>query len=1233
MSATPAPPQQRRSSPAWASDASRPEVMVEQMRRLVGANAARWKRLLLVEAVGLAVAAPLAYLWTVFLLDNAVYLPAWGRLLATGGFLAVVAALSVRLARRLRGLTLTEDQVALAIERGTPGGVQNRLINALQLARGAGTASGADLAPAVVRENYDTLRQTTLPRAVPSRPAFVRAGLALLLVAAGVAFWALRPEHFANAASRILMPLADVEPLYRTRLEVEPGNVEAEGDVTIHVRIRGERPANLTVSRVVQGQRFREAVAVPEGADEVAYTFLAVRQSLTYTVRGGDYTTPVYRIDVPARVRLSLVRATLHYPGYTGRADTTGERAGGDLEALYGTRAELTFVVDHPVTEAAMLVERLVPRSAEGAERTVTEKVALAEASATEFRGGLTFEDAVGYELEVRQGERPPERLGPFAVRVLADQDPKLELSGLEQQAELSADAAVPLRVRATDDVGLEKVGLFYRHAGARDGWHEVIVWPAGRLTELVRTHELLLAAIGATEGDAFELAARAVDTDPRKKGAWVTGPPQKLLVGGEGVALQREYEQVLRSEADLKAVLAAQNQAAEKTVAELKKLDPASGLRWDDPKTVQALHAATAELARGQEQLRQTASQAARDMPAASGNLRVAAGMLADTEMIRAIRILESVPARDGPQAKRAALADARLTQERTARSLQEILEQYVAFRQEWELAHMVAFVEMLAEREGRLRDQSRRYAATAPAEVLRGSMKKRQLKVLDLVNLAQPAFAGLAERTRPVEPVLADGFRNAAASLAAAPLHALLTRAADEAGAGRWAEAAATQGQAAKELAAVFDRLKKAQSDAALKALEALRQKAKSDLEAQKALEKLQAGTTESFTALKDRMKLEDIVHMREAGAGKSDPDAKTHVENYLFPESAKSMLSPPDSGKRQQFDILKLADAPGKTPSFPRQSDRIANKIAHPPIQEKFDDLVGKLLEEADEIQKKYETYNLNTAFNINEPGAVGKQAGDMNSTAASAATGNQKPPTVNVGGASRAGRRGARAHGLVVGDESINRRGRDKVQEGQERVADQAGTMKEKKSEDPQKDTSTGVGGKKVEGDDEVKFSTEDAGKWSDDMAKRMGKPQAKNFLVERKDGRLDPRVADMLRDLTSRQEQLIERVKSVRKELRNLYLPTEHIDEVLSQLTANLEALKEQPEPELFRLRSQALDQLRNTVRVFQAPTSGFQPSLPRERSLHGRVLDEPAREPLPGYEEAVKRYYEKLSVR
>ena len=51
-------------------------------------------------------------------------------------------------------------------------------------------------------------------------------------------------------------------------------------------------------------------------------------------------------------------------------------------------------------------------------------------------------------------------------------------------------------------------------------------------------------------------------------------------------------------------------------------------------------------------------------------------------------------------------------------------------------------------------------------------------------------------------------------------------------------------------------------------------------------------------------------------------------------------------------------------------------------------------------------------------------------------------------------------------MVVGDEYVNRRGRDEAQEGQQDVADQAGEMHETLSSDPQADTSTGTGGKAV-----------------------------------------------------------------------------------------------------------------------------------------------------------------------
>ena len=119
---------------------------------------------------------------------------------------------------------------------------------------------------------------------------------------------------------------------------------------------------------------------------------------------------------------------------------------------------------------------------------------------------------------------------------------------------------------------------------------------------------------------------------------------------------------------------------------------------------------------------------------------------------------------------------------------------------------------------------------------------------------------------------------------------------------------------------------------------------------------------------------------------------------------------------------------------------------------------------------------------------------------------------------------------------------------------------------------------------------------------------------------------------MMQDLTSGQEQIIERLKRIRKELRTIYLPTQHLDGLLAQFTANLNALKASPDPEAFKRQMQVIDQLRIALRVFRRPGSGFEPSLPRRQVVRGRVLDEPARPPLPGYDEAVKEYYQLLTT-
>jgi hypothetical protein len=569
-----------------------------------------------------------------------------------------------------------------------------------------------------------------------------------------------------------------------------------------------------------------------------------------------------------------------------------------------------------------------------------------------------------------------------------------------------------------------------------------------------------------------------------------------------------------------------------------------------------------------------------------------------------------------------------------------------------------MLPFVRMLADRQKQLAELSGKSVATdgspgGPAVATGGSpvaardgdsragrpyvgqAARRQQKVLDLVRLIRPAFEGLAERLEAGEPILARGFADGARVLGPEGVQVPLRRAVEEVTGGRWATAAGPQAEAARQLVGLHDRLNEARAEAARQLLAALREKARSDAEAQKAIEQLKPGSGDS--GVKDfpnDIKIEDIVRTREVVPAQkkpgSGPDGKGPAPGDPFDDIDRSKLELlKDSGVRQDPNILALGKVPEPTQRLPNAFDTERNKVK-PFVQEKFQDLVGKLLEEADEIDRNYQTLTLSTNQNNNDPGDIAKQGGRINSTGAVAATGNKKPPTTNHGGVARSGRSGARAYGSVLGDEAVSRRGRDQAQEGEQRVADQPGTIKETRGQDPYTDTSTGVGGKKVDAD-QTAFSVKDAGKFTPDMLDKLDKPQKKYSIVERQGDPLDPRLAALLRDTTSKQAQLIERLKAVRKELKTLYLPTDHLDDAIRNLGMSLERLKNRPDAELFRLQLEALDRLRGAVKVFRGACSSLQPSLPRERVIRGRVLDEPGRQTLPGYEGAVKRYYERLA--
>ena len=1228
--------------------------VVDDLRRYVLKGQSRLKRLTLLEAVGIVIAAPLAYLWLVFFLDNVIHLEVWGRIVASVLFLAVLGWLALLVRRNWKRAHLTEDEVALRIEGRTMSTVENRLINAIQLSRDP-KAEDEQLRLAVVHENYAALKLMQLEQVAASTPALIRIAAAAVTILVGVGFWMYDGNRFVTTAQRILMPLADVAPIYDTVLTVSPGDVTAHAgqDVEIQIQIKGKIPTELYLLTSIGSEKSSEKVPTNESAS-VTHRFHAVRGSFDYAVRGNDYTTRWYKVEVPAPLTMERLKGTLTYPEYSRLPPRAIDTVSGDLEALIGTKFVGNILVNEPLEEAVLALDRAAPAAA-GADKKAqavnVDRILLKTSGDAQYSVEFNFEDVLGYQLELKSGNRQV-KTSKYALRVLPDMAPTLEVSGVEPSQQILVDTVLPLAVSANDDFGLRQVGLVYRRVKLEKGkgepkvipideWQSVKQWDVEKAAdrealEARYPYSLAIGGLNIAEGETIELTARAKDTDPRKKDGWSYGNPLRLAISGAGVELQLKYEQILRTEAELKSLIKAEEELHAQAEEWNRKLGPTAGLRWDDQKNLNALATAMEDLAKRQKAVRAQATNIARSMVDEAGSLKLSVSMLADTEMVRAIQALEKVSKEDGVQDKRRKLGEGRLTKQRVVGSLQEIRDIYTGFRKEWELSHMLAFVKMLGERQVAMAEASVNYSepsATPITDAQRQSISRRQLKLLELCTLAQTAYVGMHEKADLVGPVVAESFKLASQAFDSRDVKSNMQKANEQLLKGDWKQAHPLQQQAAEGLQAIYADLRKAQTLAGKLAMDEKR--GESTVEDQKPIDELKAGDAESNLDMEEaeKMDLKDIAHMRQVAAEKKKDKSKgdTTVMDYKFDESMKHMLTPARTGKTQDFNILKLATTPGKGDlSFPSTTDREKNKVKPQP-QKELEDLIGKLLDEVDQDKQSYETLTLTSTAEINEPGEIGKQGGDLNSTAAAASTGNQKPPTNNFGGASRSGRQGARSYGAVVGEKSVNRRGRDKAQEGDEDAPNQKGELKEVKSEDPQEDSSTGRGGKAV-GTDKTSFSTKDAGEFKEEDVDEMRAPQDTNRIVERSGGKkISADLALKMRDLTSNQEQLIERIKAVKKQLDQLYLPTDHLDDILNQLNQNLDRLKDKPDVDLFRKQVELLKQIQGTVVVFNRPTSEFEQTLKREQSVKGRILDEPAKQALPGYEEAVNRYYEKLS--
>jgi hypothetical protein len=328
----------------------------------------------------------------------------------------------------------------------------------------------------------------------------VGAALALLLAtAAPLLALLLTPPGVPASALRAVVDPRVYWPLGQIALATEPGDaLVVRGEpLTVRARVSGGRPARVLLR--FEGGGGGEGIAeMSRGADGAyAWRFTAVMSDFRYRALAGDASSPWHQVRVVDRPAAGNFACTYTYPAYTGLG-TRRTAGSGDLEALRGTTAEVTFAVNKELVRAVAVLGGTRAEARATGPRSYS--VPLYLAGEESYR--LELEDAAGF----RNGGG-----ATFAIRYLPDAPPTVEL--LEPAGTVETELRAPLlvRYRAADDFGLSRLALVARLA-AGERRQPLPLGTAAR--SAAGEYAWDLAALGPAPGEVIQAYVEAVDND-----------------------------------------------------------------------------------------------------------------------------------------------------------------------------------------------------------------------------------------------------------------------------------------------------------------------------------------------------------------------------------------------------------------------------------------------------------------------------------------------------------------------------------------------------------------------------------------------------------------------------------------------------------------------------------------------------------------------------------------------
>ena len=418
-----------------------------------------WKRTLFWTGCAIAIVGLIAILAGAAIVDLLMPLPGSVRIALLIGIIGVVGYLLYKYLIQPLRAKLTPHDVALNVERQHQD-LEDRLVSALQF----GEVETEDpikshLLQRLVTDAAERTEGIDFKATVDKSKKRKHIGIAVAALAGCALIGLIFPTELDTSLNRLLSPWEKTEPVFTTKLTVEPGNARIlrGRSVAIDLEVTGKAAdkARLVYTKgapatETEPQRQEIDMVQIEGEKrKFGYEIFNINENIEYYIKANGVESERYTVEVFDMPKPTAIEVAYTYPEYT-KLKPIIQQGEGNIRAVAGSQAEVRITTNKAIQSATLTVEAEDPVPMvilDGRTLTTTLDVL----NDGKYTVKLLCVDGFNNQAPIE-----------YTITAMPDEPPEIVIKEPGRDIKATKLEEVKVLAEATDDYGVENMMLMY---------------------------------------------------------------------------------------------------------------------------------------------------------------------------------------------------------------------------------------------------------------------------------------------------------------------------------------------------------------------------------------------------------------------------------------------------------------------------------------------------------------------------------------------------------------------------------------------------------------------------------------------------------------------------------------------------------------------------------------------------------------------------------------------------